>query len=160
MKFVTRKQIIPTVYISIGLPGSGKTFWWDSAISHKKIPLDMSVYINPELLYKDMIVEGDFNINIINRFSLSHLKNALLLRKPIIYMDGNFITLESRRPIINVAKKAQYKVVCLYFVVPKEVCYERTPNKKKLIDFAESQIIMNEPTCKEGFDDVWSIKNF
>ena len=162
MKFLTKEKskdmLIPTVYISVGVPGSGKTFWWKQSIEHGVIPEKKTMYINPEEQAKNLALSGDVTISIANSYSMSLYKNSLSVQLPLIYFDGYFITTKTRAPIIEEAKKVGYKVICLWFDQDIEICKNRKPDLKEKIDIVDSYIKKEPPSLEEGFDSIWQIK--
>jgi predicted kinase len=161
LKFLTKKEketIIPTVYIAVGVPNSGKTFWWKQSIENGLIPENMTIYINPEEQAKELAIRGDIIVSIANEYSLSLYKNSLSVGIPIIYFDGYFITKESRKLIIDEAKKIGYKVVCLWFNVSLKKCEDRNKDLKQKIKIVDEYIQKEPPSLEEGFDSIWEIK--
>ena len=160
MKFLTKsqKKVIPTVYISVGPPASGKTYWWKQGIELGTIPEKLTMYINPDEQAANFLIKEDEVYRLSSEYCLSLLNNSIIVGLPIIYLDGYFITKNSREPIIKIAKKNNYKAVCLHFSVDQEVCLERSPEKKEKIILVNSMIDKEPPSLEEGFDSIWQIK--
>lgn len=151
------KKLIPTIYISVGVPASGKSYWWKTSIEHGLIPENATMYISPDFWSGEFGFEGSDDI--VNRYCISLLKNAISLKLPLIYCDGYFITKKIRKPIIDIALKTGYKVVIIWFNPPLSKCIERKPDLEKKINIINEIINNDPPDMNEKVDNIWIVKS-
>lgn len=158
-------NIIPTVYVPVGIPASGKSFWWEHSISNKSLPLKKCKRIQLDLIRGDIC--GDISDlsqeSLVDKVALSNLKNFCAYKIPIIYYDD--LNLEKNKRILlnEISKTYGYKTTAIVFSTDIEVCIKRLNNKDKTIpiDLFKKYIKMFEDypvEYDEGWDDILIVK--
>lgn len=158
-------RIIPTVYVAVGLPASGKSYWWESAVKKKLLPAKKSKRIHADIIRNDL--SGDVldhsKDDMVNKVALSNLKNFLSYKIPIIYYDDLNLDKDNRIDIIKICKEFKYKTTAIYFATNSEICIERLKNSSKKIPLEiiqrQSKILLENPVdYDEGWDDIIVVK--
>lgn len=140
-----------TLYVAVGLPGSGKSTWGNS---RKELKVHSSDLIRKEL-YDSESIQGDNNII----FNILHKKiEADLIAGMDCYYDATSLTAKLRRGIVRRFRPHADKIVALYFNEPIEVCKERNSNRERkvpngVIDKMASRL--TPPELNEGFDEIF-----
>lgn len=154
-------KIIPTLYVAVGLPASGKSFWWEQALSKKLLPPTDSKRIQIDLIRSDLC--GDINDHtqdsIVEKVAISNLKTYLIKNIPIIYYDDLNLDRSKRIKIGNIAKEFNYKTCAIIFNTNTDLCMNRLKgsHKKISIDLMEeySKMYKDFPVdYDEGWDDI------
>jgi len=147
------KSKVHTVYIMVGIPGSGKSTWIDAhakedwhLISPDKILQDRYDYIwTPERAAESWAESFQYF-------------GRQLLRGGTIVWDATFITPIIRASVLHIAKGAGFHVEAIFCDAPLEVCLERNilrdrePVPESTIHRMSSSLV--EPTLEEGFDAI------
>jgi predicted kinase len=82
------------------------------------------------------------------------LRQRLLLRRPLTYIDATNLTPEERRPYIAIGQAYGCEVEAVFFDVPLEICVERNRRRARIVPeealrkMAEK---LRPPTLEEGF---------
>jgi predicted kinase len=157
--------ITPTVYVAIGIPASGKSYWWNYSVSNKLLPIKSCRRINADVIRSDLYgdINKDGSEEIVNKIIYTNLKSFLLHKIPIVYIDDNNLERNKRMKITSICKKMGYKSVALIFDTPLEICNTRISktSKKLSLDNLKDQfkIIKESPVdYDEGWDDIIVIK--
>lgn len=154
-------RIIPTVYAAVGIPASGKSFWWEMAVSKKLLPPPSSKRIHIDIIRNDL--SGDVldhsKDELVNKIALSNLKNFLINEMPIIYYDDLNIDRSKRSEIIKISKDYNYKTTAIFFDTTLETCIKRLKKSTKKIPLelleTYSRILKENPIdYDEGWDDI------
>lgn len=157
----TDSKIIPTVYVAVGCPGSGKSTWWENSIKTGAIPATECTRVNMDTIRKDLCGdESDQSKNgLVSKVAIQNLKSALSHRIPIIYWDNTSASAKYRKEIIREAKRANYDAVAIWFNTPLDVALKRNANRSRVVP--EDVIIRmfnniksSPPTTDEGFDNI------
>jgi predicted kinase len=158
-------NIIPTVYVAVGLPASGKSYWWEMAVSKKLLPPPSSKRIHVDVIRSDL--SGDTSDHskdeLVNKVAISNLKNLLCNNMPIIYYDDLNIDRDRRLQINRISKKYEYKTTAIIFDTDLELCIKRLEKsvKKIPLEMIEqmSRILSKNPVdYDEGWDDIIVVK--
>jgi predicted kinase len=158
-------KITPTVYVAVGLPASGKSFWWETAISKKLLPVKSCRRLNADIIRND--ITGDLNDHsqddLVKKILFSNLQNFLLHKIPIIYVDDLNIERSVRHKIIKLCQKYNYKTTALVFETDSKQIQSRLnkSSKKIPLELLERyiKILQENPTdYNEGWDDIIVIK--
>lgn len=140
-----------TLYVAVGLPGSGKSTWGNS---REELKVHSSDLIRKEL-YGSESIQGNNNII----FDILHKRiEADLIAGMDCYYDATSLTASLRKGIINRFRPHADKIVALYFNEPIEVCKERNSNRERkvpngVIDKMASRL--TPPELNEGFDEIF-----
>lgn len=158
--------IIPTVYVPVGLPASGKSYWWEMAVSKKLLPPPSSKRIHIDVIRSDL--SGDTSDHskdeLVNKVALSNLKIFLCNHMPIIYYDDLNIDRARRLQINKISKKHGYRTTAIIFDTDINVCISRLRDSTKKIPlemFEQMSRILNKNPVDydEGWDDIIVVKN-
>jgi predicted kinase len=152
-----------SVIIPIGPPSCGKSTWYESFRETFK---GTCVVVNKDNIRKQLT--GD-ELDIsqedqVRNIALAQLANFLSLNMDAIYWDCIAPTYKSRRPIIELARKANYKVFGIWFDISPDNCKIMNKNRQipvleSVIDEVHELIKLEEPDHSEGFDEILLIKD-
>lgn len=140
-----------TLYVAVGLPGSGKSTWGNSK---EELKVHSSDLIRKEL-YGSESIQGDNNIV----FNILHKRiEADLIAGMDCYYDATSLTAKLRGGIVRRFRPHADKIVALYFNEPIGVCKERNSNRERkvpngVIDKMASRL--TPPELNEGFDEIF-----
>ena len=111
--------------LTVGLPASGKTCWSRSAGFDATISLDDC---RQSLWGDTAIQDGPGGIPAIVDCQMQALAGAMRNNQSIVVHNTN-ITREHRRPLIDAARQAGYRVQIVYFDIPIAVCRHRNRHR-------------------------------
>ena len=151
------------VIVCCGIPGAGKSTWFNDKLKNGDWgPFSpLAVRINMDEIRIDVTGsdEDQSKNHIVARLAESKLKWNLDNGAPIIVWDNTSITPKYRKVVIELAKKANYRVLCVFFNTPLDVCLSRNKNRSRVVPEdvirnMHNNITLNPPTKEEGFDDI------
>jgi predicted kinase len=151
---------VPTVYLTIGAPGAGKTQFvsW-SLIGTGKVA--SSHLLNPDgLLFEGSHYEWSQQRAKRAWHQMSSDFQQLLQSGQSIALDATFAQKRTRQPFIKAAQKSGYRVVAIYFEVPLEVLVMRDAQRKDFGKQVGPDVIrrfvakLEPPSLAEGFDEI------
>ena len=153
---------MPTAYILVGVPGSGKSTWVDEYEFPNDIAHISSDYFIDE--YADLhsttynLVFADYAATA-NKLMFDEALEAIRLQIDIVWDQTN-IAVSSRKKKINMLR--DYYKIAVVFKLPKpEVLAERLASRPgKVIPDSVIKDMINkfqEPTKSEGFDEIWFV---
>jgi predicted kinase len=151
---------MPTAYILIGIPASGKTTW----IGHRKIDWDKTVYVSTDKFVEQEATKQNktysevFNDSM--QAALTKMINDVIDAKNAgkdIIWDQTSTTIQSRKRKFNMLP--DYKMIAVVLPTPDEQELQRRlgsrPGKIIPPDVVKSMIAnFEEPTKEEGFDEI------
>lgn len=139
-----RNDIDMTMYMTIGLPGSGKSTWAEKT--------GITVLSSDELRRRKGLEQNDTSI-------FAELNNEavkLAERGEDFIYDATNLKRKNRRELLTMIGDKAHKVACL-FPVPLDICKERNMKRE---DFVPEDVIdrmmvsFDVPFCLEGFDEI------
>ena len=145
-----------TIYMMVGIPGSGKSTWIQTHVESNWI-----------VLSPDAILEQRYNYHwtperAAEAWAESYRSfGALLLKGATIVWDATLISPIIRAAILHTSKGAGYRVEAVFCDTPVEICVERNAKRARepvpestIRRMADSLIA---PTEEEGFDRIQHI---
>lgn len=152
-----------SVIIAIGSPSCGKSTWYESFRETFK---GTCVVVNKDNIRKQLTGD-EFDLSQedqVRNIASSQLATFLSLNMDAIYWDCITPTYKSRRPIIELARRANYKVIGIWFDISPDVCKIRNKNRatpviESSIDEIHELIKSEEPDYSEGFDEILIVKD-
>jgi predicted kinase len=142
------------VVLGIGLPGSGKTTWFNR---RGVTPLSSDLLRN--ILFDD--VEEQRYQGLVFSTLRSLLRARLIARMPLNYVDATNLSAHERRQWIKMASSFGYETQAVFFDVPLEVCLERNRKRDRNVNeevmrkMAEK---LKPPTFEEGFAKITVVR--
>lgn len=141
---------VQKIIITVGLPGSGKsTYLQRLAIA----PLSSDAI---RLLLADDVTDQTIHSRVFAtiRYLLRH---RLAIGRPVTYIDATHLTIEERRPYVNIARWYGCELEALFFDVPLEVCRERNRLRNRIVPEEAMEMMaakLTPPSMEEGFTGV------
>jgi predicted kinase len=142
------------VVLAIGLPGSGKTTWFQ-----RRGVTPLSSDLLRGILFDD--VEEQRYQGLVFSTLRSLLRARLIARMPWNYVDATNLSIHERRQWIKMAKSFGYETQAVFFDVPLDVCLQRNSQRDRSV----SEEIMRKmaeklkpPVFEEGFDKITVVR--
>jgi len=142
------------VVLAIGLPGSGKTTWFQR---RGVTPLSSDLLRN--ILFDD--VEEQRYQGLVFSTLRSLLRARLIAKMPWNYVDATNLSIHERRQWIKMSQSFGYEVHGVFFDVPLEVCLERNRSRDRSV----SEEVMRKmaeklkpPVFEEGFAKITVVR--
>lgn len=151
---------MPTLYVLVGVPGSGKTTW----IGHQKFDWSNTVIVSTDrhvesyAKSKDLTYNDVFNEYMPTAIDLmaSTAKDAFAENKDVIW-DQTSTTVKTRARKLRMAPK-HYRKVAVFFAVPPAETHKLFLDRpgKNIPDEVMGSMISNLtlPSVEEGFDEI------
>jgi predicted kinase len=142
------------VVLAIGLPGSGKTTWFQR---RGVTPLSSDLLRN--ILFDD--VEEQRYQGLVFSTLRSMLRARLIAHMPWNYVDATNLSVHERRQWIKMAQSFGYEVQGVFFDVPLEVCLDRNRQRERSVGedvmrkMAEK---LKAPAFEEGFAKITVVR--
>lgn len=153
---------MPTVYMSIGIPGAGKTTYWTEFCKHND-----AVFASPDDIRTEML--GDYryrtheqNLEVWQRI-FDEVRNALTKGNDVV-IDGAYIERHYRQADIKLYKDwGANKVIGYWFKTPVKLALERNRAREKplpdeVINNASIRLRDETPDKSDGFDEIHIIE--
>jgi predicted kinase len=135
------------IVLLVGLPGSGKSTYLE-----KQGVMGLSSDAIRQLLADD---PTDQTIHARVFATLRYLlRHRLLIGRPVTYIDATHLTLDERRPYVEIARTFQCDIEAVFFDVPLEICRERNRLRHRVVPdeaMAKMASKLVPPTVEEGF---------
>jgi predicted kinase len=148
-----------TVYIPVGIPGSGKSTWFD----RQGFDAADTAFISMDDIRQEIASDvADQSKNaLVAKIAKDRFKQALSIGVPVIFWDATSVKRKYRKELIKPAKQAGYEVVAVYFDVPLEVAKQRNADRERnvpehVLDRMWNQ--MQKPERDEGFDVIQTVR--
>ncbi len=146
---------MPTVYVPIGIPGSGKSTYYETLGSHvTHVSPDNHLYRNGTYATSPQRRKEAW------RQAFTVVEGAIA-RGEDVYFDATNLTVKARQRLLWMARHARhaYRVVGLHFVVPFDVCEERNrqrpANRRPTLEaMQDMERSLEVPDLREGFTDI------
>ena len=139
-------QTMKTIYVMCGLPRSGKSTYIEKFLNKYFI---LSADRLRKLVYGQRYFSfGEPLVWHIRQIIL----HELLDQSVSIVIDEINVTRERRQPLIELGKKYGYRVICIWIQTPVDICTNREPELKHVIEEKASKF--EDPTLEEGFDEI------
>jgi predicted kinase len=142
------------VVLAIGLPGSGKTTWFQ-----RRGVTPLSSDLLRGILFDD--VEEQRYQGLVFSTLRSLLRARLIARMPWNYVDATNLSIHERRQWIKMAKSFGYETQAVFFDVPLEVCLQRNSQRDRSV----SEEVMRKmaerlkpPAFEEGFAKITVVR--
>lgn len=144
---------MPTLYMLIGLPGSGKSFYAKSLREETGAIIHSSDAIREELLGSEEDQSESPKV-----FALLHcrVKKDLSDGRDVIY-DATNINSKRRRAFLQELIKYNCKKIAIFIATPYEKCLERNNTRNRKVPeqvIKRMYMSFNVPCIQEGFDEV------
>lgn len=145
----------PNLYILIGIPCSGKSYYAEKEFKSKNIKIISTDEIRAQLTGTRKF-NPDCN-NEIFKAAYSEIKKELLAGRDAVF-DATNTNKKYRRKVINIAQSCS-RITAIIFRTPYNVCRERNKKRpdesripdQKLYYFSRAALNLN---CTEGFDEI------
>lgn len=156
----SKNRATGTVYIPIGIPGSGKSTWFDK----QGFDAADTAFISMDQIREEIAgdVDDQSKNALVAKIAKDRFKQALSLQVPVIFWDATSVKRKYRKELIKPAKQAGYEVVAVYFDVPLEVAKQRNADRERVVpdhvlDRMWNQ--MQKPERSEGFDVIQTVRS-
>jgi predicted kinase len=154
-----------TIFLGIGAPGSGKSTWWNDMLKNEKIACNSCRINMDEIRLQLTGSESDQSKNdVVAKMAMNLLQDNVCKKTPFIYWDNTSAKRRYRKPIIDIAKLNNYKIIAVYWNIPIELCIERNKKRSRVVPDHVITKIYNDitqcpPHINDGFDDIILIRN-
>lgn len=154
---------MPTVYLTIGPPGAGKTTYisWELVGKRRVSPTGV---LSPDAL----LFVGDryaWSVGRVGRAWSAVRRDftQLLATGRDVALDATFVQRRQRAPFVREARRAGYDVVALWFDVPIDVLLRRDREREGVARTVGREVIermaaaLEPPDPDEGFAEIWVV---
>lgn len=150
MRFLTKvdlSKLSPSIFLTVYEKDISNNVYWNNLVYNRKI-IDYSFYINLHEIEQGIKVNNKDTT--LDKFLISQIKSCILHKKHFIFINGNFITKDSRKKIIEIGNETNYEVVCVHFTEKNEL-----PTRDDLL--IRKIIKENPPSIDEGLTKIITI---
>lgn len=138
----------------VGLPGCGKTTWLER---QGIVPLS-SDWIRLVLADDPTDQSIHYRVFVTLRYLLRH---RLAIGRPVSYVDATHLTVDERKPYIEIGRAFNCDVEAVFFDVPLEVCRERNQARNRVVPeeaLEKMALKLRPPTLEEGFTKITVVR--
>lgn len=139
----------PLLIVTMGLPGSGKSFFARQFADLYSLPRISEDRIRYELFEKPMFNSGEAEI--INRVSFYMLEQAMKAERPVI-CEGSFLTTAERKAAVELAQANGYRTLVVWLQTDLETSAQRAAVRDRRNPDSKYAFTIDKPTFE-------SIKN-
>jgi predicted kinase len=85
------------------------------------------------------------------------IRQRLLLRRPVTYVDATHLTVRERRPYVAMSHLYECTAAALFFDVPLAICKERNRTRGRVVPEEAMELLasrLTPPSLTEGFEEV------
>lgn len=121
-------QSQPTLYMMLGLPGAGKTYFARQFSDQARY-----VHINENRVRYELFADPQFTTDeneVVDRIMTMLLENALVTRRSIIY-DARLLSRASRKRLVNTAKANKYQHLIVWVQTDLNTSQTRAANRDR-----------------------------
>ena len=148
-----------TLYMSIGIPASGKTTW-------SKEWLPNATVISPDLILEEKYGYKWTPAHVADAWNICYQTLGRAMAAEMFraddaeYLwDACLPTPRDRSALLNIAKGMGWRVIAVYFSTPKEVCVKRNAKRPKHRRVPDKQmdsmwVRLTPPQSAEAWDDT------
>ena len=153
---IRRQLHMPTVYILVGYPGMGKTYFAKNTLMNSR-----RVYISSDDIREEVC--GDASDQSCNAtvFSIFYDRAYQAIEKGYdVILDATHLTKKSRRKCRDHFKRLKCKFIAVQMTTPVEEAIRRNKNRDRVVpNYAMSRMINSFQPVEddEGFDDIWRV---
>lgn len=151
---------IPTLYILIGIPGSGKSYYAKKYLKPQNVVIISTDKIRKEYIEAEQY-NRESNYDIFDIANLC-LKDQLIMGNDVVF-DATNTNKKHRKAIINLGKLYNSNIVAVVMLTPLHVCIRR--NKQRDYESRVSEDVLNNYNksnlnidYSEGFDEIRNIE--
>lgn len=155
-----QSQKVPTLYILIGIPCSGKSYYAKKYLKSKS-----SVIISTDEIRKEYTgtkqFDKEFN-NEIFTIAVKRIKEQLIMNNDVVF-DATNTNKKYRKAIIDLGKQCNSRIVAVVMLTPLYVCLRRNKQRdhesmipeEVLNNYNKSNLNIN---YSEGFDEIINVE--
>ncbi len=155
--------------VPVGISGSGKSTFIeklnDALINHEMGDQGYHAILSCDLiresiyLYEDEGFKPEFESQVWNTF-YSELWNAMFARIKTIIVDNPNLTRELRYPLVGVAHKGHYCIVCIQFLIDEATALQRMAQRQRKVPahILQKQLVALELPMEYEFDYLYVVE--
>ena len=157
-----QSQQIPTVYIVVGVPASGKSFWSKRYVAKVNAFTEKIVYISSDDIREEICgdAQDQSRNNEVFEIFYNRARQAIQEGKDVI-LDATHLSKKTRRKCRNHFKNLNCKFIAVQMKTPIEKAIRRNKNRNRVVPNYAMERMINafEPVEEnEGFDEIWRVK--
>ena len=114
------------LFVSIGYPYSGKSYWWEVATKKGLIKHDESIRLSYSDVKFDIVGDlKNYNVEEVNKIYYWQIENYMCHQYKNIYLDHTNEDILMRKKYIDIASKCKYNTYYILFDTSIDICYKR-----------------------------------